>query len=189
MRTFIFGGSFNPVHNGHLYIIREVFRELGYERAILVPANIASHKENLTKLTPEDRLMMLRAAAEEIPDCIVEDCDIRRGGVTYSIDTVSYILGKYDITGKPGFIIGDDLLPAFNTWREPDRLKELVELIVVRRDMEEMYESEYPDRYIMNRRYTLSSTEIRERVRQGLSIENMVPEKVRELIERNRFYR
>ena len=64
-----------------------------------------------------------------------------------------------------------------------------MELIVVRRDMEEMFESEYPDRYIMNKRYTLSSTEIRERVRQGLSIENMVPEKVRELIERNRFYR
>lgn len=189
MKTFIFGGSFNPVHFGHLYIVREVFRELGYERAILVPANIASHKENLTRLTPEDRLMMLKAAAEDIPHCIVEDCDIRRGGVTYSIDTVRYIIDKYDITGKPGFIIGDDLLPSFNTWREPDKLKELVELIVVRRDMEEKYESVYPDRYIMNRRYTLSSTEIRDRVRKGLPIDSMVPEKVRMLIEEHRFYR
>ena len=65
MRTFIFGGSFNPVHTGHLFIVQEVMYQLGYERAILVPANIASHKENHTSVTPQERLYMLHAAVDD----------------------------------------------------------------------------------------------------------------------------
>lgn len=189
MKTFIFGGSFNPVHTGHLFIIQEVMFQLGYQRAILCPANIASHKENHTTVTPEERLFMLKAAVEGIPGCIVEDCDIRRGGVTYSIDTVHYILDHYDITGKLGFIIGDDLLPGFDTWRSPDELKKLVDLIVVRRNSEECLSSEYPDFYIKNKMLPISSTEIRNRVKKGEPIRYLVPEKVREIIEQRKFYR
>ena len=189
MRTFIFGGSFNPVHTGHLFIVQEVMYRLGYERAILVPANIASHKENHTSITPQERLQMLHAAVDNIPGCIVEDCDIKRGGITYSIDTVHYILDHYDITGKLGFIIGDDLLPGFGTWKKPDEIKQLVDLIVVRRDVEEPIQSDYPDFYIKNKMLPISSTEIRERVRKGEPIRYLVPEKVREIIEQRRFYK
>ena len=189
MRTFIFGGSFNPVHTGHLFIVQEVMYQLGYERAILVPANIASHKANHTMITPQERLEMLQAAVDDIPGCVVEDCDIKRGGVTYSIDTIRYILDRYDITGKPGFIIGDDLLPEFGSWREPDEIKKLVDLIVVRRNIEECIDSKYPDFYIKNKMLPISSTEIRERVKRGEPIRYLVPEKVREIIEQRRFYK
>ncbi|MCQ2604748.1 MAG: nicotinate (nicotinamide) nucleotide adenylyltransferase [Spirochaetia bacterium] len=189
MKTFIFGGSFNPIHTGHLFIVQEILYTLGYERAILIPANIASHKENHTKLTPSDRLEMVRAAVEDIPGIIVEDCDIRRGGVTYSIDTVKYILANYDITGKLGFVIGDDLLPDFDKWRSPDELKKLVDLIVVRRNVEEKIDSEYPDHYIMNKMLPVSSTEVRERVRKGQPIGYLVPDKVRKIIEERGFYK
>ena len=189
MRTFIFGGSFNPVHTGHLFIVQEVMCQLGYERAILVPANIASHKENHTMITPRERLEMLHAAVDDIPGCIVEECDIKRGGVTYSIDTIHYILDHYDITGKPGFIIGDDLLPDFGSWKEPDEIKKLADLIVVHRNNAECIESEYPDFYIKNKMLPISSTEIRERVRKGEPIRYLVPEKVREIIEQRKYYR
>ncbi|MBO7430937.1 MAG: nicotinate (nicotinamide) nucleotide adenylyltransferase [Spirochaetia bacterium] len=189
MRTFIFGGSFNPVHTGHLFIVQEVMYQLGYERAILVPANIASHKENHTTITPQERLEMLHAAVDDIPGCIVEECDIKRGGITYSIDTIHYILEHYDITGKLGFIIGDDLLPGFGTWKKPDEIKKLVDLIVVHRNAEECIESKYPDFYIKNKMLPISSTEIRERVKKGYPIKYLVPEKVREIIEQRSFYR
>lgn len=189
MKTFIFGGSFNPVHTGHLFIVQEVMHQLGYRRAILVPANIASHKANYTMITPQERLEMLHAAVDNISGCIVEDCDIKRGGITYSIDTIHYILDHYDITGKPGFIIGDDLLPGFGTWKKPEEIKKLVDLIVVRRDIEEPIPSDYPDFYIKNKMLPISSTEIRERVKKGEPIRYLVPEKVREIIEQRRFYK
>ena len=189
MRTFIFGGSFNPVHTGHLFIVQEVMYQLGYQRAILVPANIASHKENHTLITPQERLLMLHAAVDDIPGCIVEDCDIKRGGVTYSIDTIHYILDHYDITDKPGFTIGDDLLSGFGTWKKPDEIKKLVDLIVVRRNTENPIASDYPDFYIKNKMLPISSTEIRDRVKSGYPIRYLVPEKVREIIEQRRFYR
>jgi len=189
MRTFIFGGSFNPVHTGHLFIVQEVLYKLGYERAILIPANIASHKANNTKLTPQDRLLMLRAAVEDMPGVLVDDCDIKRGGVTYSIDTIRYILKNYDITGRLGFIIGDDLLSDFDKWRSPDEIKKLVDIIVVRRDVEGCIPSNYPDRYIKNKMLPISSTEIRERVRNGEPIRYLVPEKVRKIIEQCGFYK
>ena len=189
MRTFIFGGSFNPVHTGHLFIVQEVMSQLGYQRAVLCPANIASHKENHTSVTPRERLLMLHAAADGIPGCVVDDCDIRRGGITYSIDTIRYVLGHYDITGKLGFIIGDDLLESFDTWKEPDEIKNLADLIVVRRNSEECIKSDYPDFYIKNKMLPISSTEIRERVRKGMPIRYLVPDKVREIIEQRNFYR
>ena len=189
MKTFIFGGSFNPVHTGHLFIVQEVMYQLGYERAILVPANIASHKENHTAVTPQERLQMLHAAVDSITGCIVADYDIKRGGITYSIDTIHYILDHYDITGKLGFIIGDDLLPGFGTWKKPEEIKKLVDLIVVRRDIEEPIPSDYPDFYIKNKMLPISSTEIRERVKKGEPIRYLVPEKVREIIEQRRFYK
>ena len=189
MKTFIFGGSFNPVHTGHLFIIQEVMFHLRYQRAILVPANIASHKVNDTSVAPEDRLLMLRAAVEHIPGCIVEDCDIKRGGVTYSIDTIHYILDHYEITGKLGFVIGDDLLPDFDKWKQPEEIKKLVDLIVVHRNMEECINSDYPAFYIKNKILPISSTEIRQRVKKGYPIQYLVPDKVRELIEQHQFYK
>ena len=189
MKTFIFGGSFNPVHTGHLFIVQEVMYQLGYERAILVPANINYFKENCTAVTPQERLEMLHAAVDDIPGCIVEECDIKRGGITYSIDTIHYIIDHYDITGKPGFIIGDDLLPGFGTWKKPEEIKKLADLIVVRRNIEDPIDSNYPDFYIKNKMLPISSTEIRERVKKGYPIRYLVPEKVREMIEQRRFYK
>ena len=185
MRTFIFGGSFNPVHTGHLFIVQEVMYQLRYERAV----NINYFKNKDTVITPEQRLEMLHAAVDDVLGCVVEDCDIRRGGITYSIDTVHYILDHYDITGKLGFIIGDDLLPDFGRWKKPDEIKKLVDLIVVRRDIQEPIPSDYPDFYIKNKMLPISSTEIRERVRKGEPIRYLVPEKVREIIEQRKYYR
>ncbi len=189
MKIVIFGGSFNPLHIGHLFIAEEARTELGYDKVIFVPSNISSHKEDLSGITSSARLEMLEEALNKYDYFIVDPSDIKRGGVSYSIDTVNHIYQNYSFKGKPGFIIGDDLLNDFKTWKTADKLKQLIDLIVVKRVSEEKLDSSLPDYYIENTIIPLSSTEIRKRVKEGKTIKHLVPESVRLKIIKNGYYR
>ncbi|MCL2705745.1 MAG: nicotinate (nicotinamide) nucleotide adenylyltransferase [Spirochaetaceae bacterium] len=189
MRIAVFGGSFNPLHIGHLFIGEAVRTELGYEKVIFVPSNISSHKEDFSGINASARLEMLEESLKEYNYFIVDPSDIERGGVSYSIDTINHIYKNYSFEGKPGFIVGDDLLKDFPTWKTADRLKELIDLIVVRRISDEKLDSNLPNYYIRNTIVPISSTEIRERVKQGKTIKHLVPESVRLKIIKNGYYR
>ncbi len=189
MKILVFGGSFNPLHNGHLFIAEEARNTLSYDRVIFVPSNISSHKNDYSGMEAEARCRMLEKALEDYPEYIVDRCDIERGGVSYTIKTIEHIYRNYEFDGKPGFVIGDDLLPGFSSWKESDKLIEKIDLIVVRRDSHEKIESYYPDHYIDNTVLPISSTEIRKRVKQGKSVRYLVPDVIMEIIEKNGYYR
>ncbi|MCL2791913.1 MAG: nicotinate (nicotinamide) nucleotide adenylyltransferase [Spirochaetaceae bacterium] len=189
MKIAVFGGSFNPLHVGHIFIAKAVKSELGYEKIIFVPSNISSHKEDLSGVSSLARLEMIKEVIKEYDDFIIDSSDIERGGVSYSIDTVNHIYKNYKFDGKPGFIIGDDLLKDFPTWKSVEKLKELIDLIVVRRLSDEKLDSNLPNYYIKNMIKTISSTEIRKRVKQGKTIKDLVPESVRSKIIKNGYYR
>jgi len=189
MKIAVFGGSFNPLHVGHIYISEAVRTELGYEKIIFVPSNISSHKEDFSGITSSARLEMIKDALKEYDNFIVDPSDIERGGVSYTIDTINHIYKNYSFDGKPGFIIGDDLLKDFPTWKTVDKLKELIDLVVVRRISDKNLDSNLPNYYIKNAIIALSSTEIRERVKQGKTIKHMVPESVRLKIVENGYYK
>ncbi|MCL2294407.1 MAG: nicotinate (nicotinamide) nucleotide adenylyltransferase [Spirochaetes bacterium] len=189
MRIAVFGGSFNPLHVGHLFIAEEVKTELRYDKIIFVPSNISCHKEDFSKVTSSARLEMVREALEEYDYFIVDSSDIERGGVSYSIDTINHIYENYTFEEKPGFIIGDDLLKDFPTWKTADKLRELIDLIVVRRISDEKLDSNLPNYYIENTIMPVSSTEIRKRVKHGKTIKHLTPEKVRIKIIKNGYYR
>ena len=190
MRIVIFGGSFNPVHIGHLYIAEEIRTELKYDRVLFIPANIPAHKADRSGLAPDARLQMLITAVLNEKNYITDSCDIDRGGITFSIDTVRSIYDRYDFEGKPGFIIGDDLLDGFKTWKNSEKLIEMIDLIVVKRNISEGEENfSFPYLTVNNSVLPVSSTEIRDRVKNRKTIKYLVPDAVIKIIENNGYYR
>jgi nicotinate-nucleotide adenylyltransferase len=174
----ILGGTFNPVHVGHLCLAEEVRSTFGYDRVILVPANTPVHKDPLPVIAGVHRLAMLRLAVEGCEGLIVDDGELVRGGQSWTIDTVVELTPRYGITGRPGLVIGDDLAGGFSTWKDAERLARMVDLILARRTGARHAEFPWPHRVVMNPLITVSSSDIRLRVAEGRSIRFLTPDSV-----------
>ena len=188
MRTVIIGGTYNPVHIGHLYLAEEVRKQLRYERVIFVPSHVPAHKKMDECTTPEERLEMLHLATDG-NDIIVDDCEIRRGGISYMIETIDDIESRYPIDGKIGLVIGDDLVEGLPKWKQWTALKERVDLIVAHRNVNGKVDCQYPHAYIDNIILPISSSGIRERIRTNRAYRYLIPEPVYGYIEERRLYR
>ena len=188
MKAAIFGGTFNPVHIGHLFIADEVLKTLAYDTVFFVPANIPAHKAMTGGIGTADRLRMLEAAVEPYSEFKVETCEIDRGGVSFSIDTVRHMIGAHGLSAKPGFILGDDLIEGFPKWKNADRLADESNLIVARRGSEAHRPFPYPHLYIRNPLLTISSSMVRERIRKGIAYRFLVPHSVWIYIESKGLY-
>ncbi len=188
MRAVILGGTFNPVHVGHLFIAEEVRTTFGYDAAIFVPANQPVHKDPTPVLEPRHRLAMLRLAVAGHDGFIVDAADIERGGASYSIDSIADLVPRYGITGLPGFVIGDDLAGGFASWKNVERLVQLVDLIVARRTLSEPVALPYRHRSVPNVVLPISSSEIRRRIAEGRTVRYLVPDAVLAYIAENRLY-
>lgn len=188
MRTVVIGGSFDPVHIGHLFLAEEARCELGYERVIFIPSHKPPHKNLSNEATAEQRLEMLRLACDEWGFAIVDDTEIRRGGVSYTVDTIPEILRRHSISGNPGFILGDDLLSGFTTWKSHELLPQMVDIIIAHRLFESRLDVPFRHRYLDNLLLPVSSSNIRQRVREGRAFRHIVPDRVFHYIESNNLY-
>jgi nicotinate-nucleotide adenylyltransferase len=187
-RIALFGGSFDPVHIGHLFVADEVRVSLGYDRVIFIPAARPPHKSHEPTATAGDRVAMLSRAINQ-DGFAVDNCEIDRGGVSYTIDTVRYLIDTERLEEKPGLIIGDDLVDAFERWKEPEALLDLVDLIVVRRDGVPLPEFLAQARTIDISPLPVSSSMVRRRIRQHQAFRYLVAEGVFAYIEEHRLYR
>ena len=155
MRIGIYGGSFNPVHNGHLQVARSAMSELALDRLLVVPAAINPFKAGKAGTSRFDRLLLARLAFNGMAGVTVDDRELRRGGVSYSIDTVREIAAE-----NPGaelfFIIGEDSLAGLPRWKNADELSKLCTFKAFERTRE-------------------SSTEVRERLASGMPVDDLVP--------------
>lgn len=135
MRIALLGGSFDPVHVGHISLAEALYRELAYDRVLLIPANDPPHKELASRTRATDRLAMLRLAAASRPYLAVDDCEIARGGVSYTVDTIRHVIAAYGagLSGKPALAIGEDLVAGFSSWKDVPVLLELADIVVARR--------------------------------------------------------
>ncbi len=188
MKVLILGGSFNPIHLGHLIMAQELRLQFGYDRVLMVPSLRPPHKELTVDPGSQHRLAMLALAIAGDPFAEIDDCEIRRGGTSFTIDTVREIAQREGVEGKPGLVLGDDLVPGFPMWREPGVLASEAELICAHRSTAERLSFGFPHRYGDNPLIPISSSLVRERARSGLPFRYLVPAAVHGYIIENRLY-
>jgi nicotinate-nucleotide adenylyltransferase len=193
MRTGVMGGTFDPIHMGHLLLADTVRDECGLDRVIFIPAFLPPHKTAYPVSDPVHRLAMAALAAQGSGNLSVSDCEIKRGGVSYTVDTLRTLCGLPEIRGDDLFlIIGMDNLLDLHTWRDPEALFRMARVIVMDRPG---VEAETADRRFLDRTLRvhtpliqISSTEIRSRVKNGKSIRFWVHPAVEGYIRRNGLY-
>ncbi len=186
-RVGIFGGSFDPIHLGHLILAQTALEELDLDRLIFIPTSISPFKAHLPPpLAAASRLEMIRLAIEGEARFSVDAREVEREGPSYTIDTVRSLMLDY-----PGvrflYLIGADNVPDLAGWHESEELKNLVDFALFDRAGGESHQAaEFP---VIGRRIDISSTEIRERLAKGLSVRYLLPSPVHDYIMTHRFYR
>jgi nicotinate-nucleotide adenylyltransferase len=197
-RVGVFGGSFDPVHFGHLIMAGEAADRLRLDHVVFVPANRPAHKRSRSLAGVRDRLAMLRLATRGNPRFRVSAIEAERGGISFTADTLEAMARRDE--GSLYFILGEDSLAEFHTWREPARIAGLAKLVVVPRgDLPKgataRRSSPALPRAWRRRVITLdpprigiSSTEIRRRVRGGKSVRYWVPDPVLSYMARHALY-
>jgi nicotinate-nucleotide adenylyltransferase len=188
-RIGLFGGSFNPVHLGHLLMAQAALEETPLHRLFFIPAAQSPFKPEMKMAPPRERARMLRLALAGRPEFEVDEQELARGGVSFSIDTVRDYAARFPAS-QIFYLIGADHVSQLPLWRDSSELAELVEFIVIPRAGGNSMEAPRPFRSRSLRGFPLgvSSSQIRERVRAGLSIQWLTPEPVREVIANNSLY-
>jgi nicotinate-nucleotide adenylyltransferase len=190
VRIGLLGGSYDPPHNGHLLAGGDAIEVLGLDRLVWIPAAVQPLKQHVGATPAADRLAMVQLIADGDPRFGVDSIEIDRGGVSYTVDTLTSLAARW-----PGselfWLVGADVATTFRKWREPDRIAELARLVVMRRSDDSTDVTGMPQgtTVLETRRVDISSTEIRERVRAGKSIRGFVPDAVAEYIAAHRLYR
>ncbi|NCB02455.1 MAG: nicotinate (nicotinamide) nucleotide adenylyltransferase [Spirochaetia bacterium] len=173
MKTIIFGGTFNPIHLGHLYLIHAIASQSDYERIIVIPTLEPPHKEYIREISDQDRLELIHKGIDDYYhiyredrkiEILIDTLEIDRGGKSYMYDTVIEMYRKYEITGTLAIAIGDDLLPSLESWYRFEDLVSIVYFVVVHRL--EKNKIDFPKNahgeYILVEPFPCSSTSIRE---------------------------
>ena len=198
MKIGVLGGTFDPVHLGHILMAEEAMKSLGLAEVLLVPAGqpISKMKEQLTPA--EHRLQMLRLAVAERPHLKVSTMELERPGPSYTVDTITELRKKYGSKDELLFILGWDSLAQLPNWREPARIIGMCSLVAVPRpgfprpDLKAL-EKNIPGIskrvvFLEKPRADISATDIRKKVARGKSIDHLVPAPVAEYIEKHKLY-
>lgn len=185
MKLGFYGGTFDPIHHGHLILAREAVEKLGLDRLSFIPNAISPHKVATLPAPDQLRAEMIRAAIENEPRFDLEEMEINRSGVSYTIETILALRERFGAKAQFFYLIGEDNIAALSTWRRIDELQKMVTFVILCRTE---HTTPYPYQTIQ-RRVDISSTEIRKRIANGQSIRYLVPDKVHDLILSNDLYR
>lgn len=197
MKTGILGGTFNPIHNGHLYMAFEAMETLELDRIIFVPNYMPPHKEASDR-NPEDVLKMLELALEEYDDFIISTFELEKKGLSYTYETLEYFTKIYP-HDEFYFIIGEDSYVNFSLWKNPEKIVSLAKLVVFQRQGFNHKESPATKAVLENQNtkpivldsmiLEISSSDIRNRVVRNKQISYLVPAKVRDYINEHGLYK
>ena len=188
-RIGLFGGSFDPVHNGHLLVAMAACEELDLSRLYFIPAAQSPFKPDSTPAPANERLRLLRLALAGFSNYEIDDQEIRRGSVSYSIDTVRVYAANFQ-DAQLFYLIGADHIAQLPKWREAEQLAKLVEFVVIPRPGEApvTLPPPYRLRLLNGFPFGVSSSQIRNRIKAGRPIDGLVPQAVAESIHNSRLY-
>jgi nicotinate-nucleotide adenylyltransferase len=190
MKIGIFGGTFDPVHTGHLVLAQEAWFVLGLDKVIFVPAYIPPHKKISGEVSPADRLNMLRIALDRDERFEISTYEMDKGAVCYSVDTASYFRSVYGCESEYFFIAGADSAEELHTWKDPEVLLGLVNFTAAVRKGHSA-ESKYEDRIcrIEMPLIDVSSSMLRDRLKQRKPVDYLIPAEVVAYIRKKGLYR
>lgn len=188
-RIGLFGGSFDPVHLGHLLVAQAACEELNLSRLFFVLAAQSPFKPESQPAPSAARLRLLRLALAGQANYEIDTQEITRGGVSFTIDTAREYARRFP-TAELFYLIGADHIPQLPKWRDADELARLVEFVVIPRpgEMAATPAPMFRLRILSGFPLGVSSSQIRARVKAGLSIDGLVPTMVAEAIRNNRLY-
>ena len=190
MKIGIFGGTFDPVHRGHLQLAQNARTQFSLDKVIFVPARQPPHKQDIPLLTPaQHRYEMVRLAIEGEPFLELSDCEIKRQGISYTFDTLSEFEKKY-----PGaiffLILGKDAFEGLETWHRAAELKKKVRFIVAKRESHEICDAKDARvEWIQMPLCPISASGIREAIKHGRNVDDHVSPKVLQYIHAHVLYR
>ncbi len=198
MRIGIFGGTFSPVHNGHISAAKSFMEQMWLDMLFVIPTGNTPHKEMSEGATSYDRLRMCEAAFAGIDGVIVSDMEMRREGKSYTVDTLRQL---YDPENRLFLLCGTDMMLTLDKWREADEIFKLCYPVYMRRENDEIItnliikkNAEYKEKYgriatrITGDAVVVSSSEVREKIKNGEDISGLVPEAVEKYIKEKGLY-
>ncbi len=197
-RLGIFGGTFDPIHHGHLVAAQEVHHQLALDRVLFLPAGSPPHKPNGPILPIHHRLRMVELAIAGKPCFAISQVDVDRPGLSYTVDSLRLLRAEWGPEPTFFFIAGADSLADIVTWYQPQRLIELCELAVVERPGSEVdlprLEKHLPGlaeriHWVQMPHLEISASDLRARVREGRPISYLVPAAVETYIQEEQLYR
>ena len=198
MKVGVLGGTFDPVHIGHLIIAEEARLRLGLEKVIFMPAGQPRLRASDAYASAEDRLHMVELATADNPDFETSSLEIHRAGTTYTVDTLEELNNAFHEEASLFFIVGEDILEKFHLWKDPDRILQLCMLAVVtRKGAASPYDGQWASRFgctdgavvrLDSPVIEVSATDIRDRIARGQSLRYLVPKRVAEYITQRGLY-
>lgn len=188
MRIGLLGGSFDPPHVGHLLAASDAYEALPLDRLVFIPAAIQPLKGDRTMARGEQRLAMTKLLVDGDARFAVDAIEIDRGGLSYTVETLTALRLRWP-SADLFWLVGADIVPSFAQWREPERIVELATVVVLQRAGDIVGSMPAGMRCLATRRIDVSSTEIRQRVKEGRSVRGFVPDAVADLIAAERLYR
>lgn len=188
-RLGLFGGSFDPVHCGHLLVAQAACEELHLTRLFFIPAAQSPFKPQNAPAPDGDRLRLLRLALAGQPHYEIDEQETRRGGTSFTIETARDYAARFP-QAELFYLIGADHVPTLPAWREAASLAQLVQIVVIPRPGEPSVSlpSPFRGRQLAGFPLGVSSSQIRTRIQQGKSVQGLVPDAVAEAIRNSGLY-
>ena len=187
----IFGGSFDPVHNGHIEIGLLAIEQLDLDKLLYVPVFDQWMKKSGPYAKPKDRMEMLEVATEEYSNLLVSDLDIKRKKRTYTIDTLKEVINSDSSISELFLIMGEDSLVTFGSWHKSEEIKRICKIVMYKRNKENDLTREKYSKNILQIKgscINISSTMIRTNISMGQKINKFVNPKVIKIIKEKGLY-
>ena len=183
----LFGGSFDPVHRGHLIVARSAAEQLGLDVVHFIPAAVQPFKAGRDLAPASDRLAMLRLALTGEQRFLLDDREVRRSGVSYTIDTLEEMRAEFP-SDRLSLLVGADVAREFSAWREAARIPGLAQVTILTRPGSEIASASMPFAVVEVPAVDISASDVRRRVRAGEPIDGLVPDGVAAYIATHGLY-